>query len=350
MTDYPLDIIIPVWNSPVAVRAALASFATDSPMARLVMVNNGSERETEAILHEFAEALDDRALLLSTGRNIGTVAALNLGLSRSTAQFALVSNPFVRLPPGWFDPVLSLFEATPAAGAVCLRSDLGGGLEADHGSFATMVLRRELLQRTADFDAQMDGALWALRDFARRATACGFRTFWTCCRQLRAEQCQELGSLARRVQRETAARQLYLERWGTPTTYLLNCADSLPVDDVGCLKETLLAAARQGDLVTVTAASRLVRQLQQEGVAKLHENISLFPLPRLFAGKALRRVLERTAAADELAMLINTNGAIDSPLPRLTFAEFAARIQKRKERYYQGGVYARSHQPAAARS
>jgi len=31
------------------------------------MVNNGSERETEAILHEFAEALDDRALLLSTG-------------------------------------------------------------------------------------------------------------------------------------------------------------------------------------------------------------------------------------------------------------------------------------------
>jgi hypothetical protein len=51
MTPYPLDIIIPVWNSPVEVRAALASFVSASPMARLVMVNNGSERETESSIY-----------------------------------------------------------------------------------------------------------------------------------------------------------------------------------------------------------------------------------------------------------------------------------------------------------
>ena len=131
---------------PVEVRAALASFAADSPLARLVMVNNGREHETESILHEFAEALDDRALLLSTGRNIGTVAALNLGLvSSRSAPFALVTNPFVRLASGWFDPVMAVFERVSDAGAVSLRSGQGGNCEADHGSFTAMVLKKELL-------------------------------------------------------------------------------------------------------------------------------------------------------------------------------------------------------------
>lgn len=317
-------------------------------MARLVMVNNGSERETEAILHEFAEALDDRALLLSTGKNIGTVAALNLGLARSTARYALVSNPCVRLPAGWFDPVVALFEATAAVGAVCLCRDPGGHLEVDHGSFATMVMSRELLRRSGDFDPQMDGAVWALRDFARRATACGFRTFRVGCPHLTCENGQELGSPARREQREALARQRYLERWGERRTYLLLCTESLPVERSDDLKETLLAAARQGDRVTVIAGSQLSRLLVQEGVAMVHENISFLPLPRLFAARAARRARERLIAADPGAILISAHEIEDCRLPRLTFAQFAAAIQHRTETYYQEGYHARSHQPAIA--
>ena len=337
MTDYPLDIIIPVWNSPVEVRAALASFAADSPLARIVMVNNGSERETEAILHEFAEALDDRALLLSTGRNIGTVAALNLGLSRSSAPLALVTNPFVRLSPGWLDPVLSVFDQTAAAGAVCLRSSQGCTCEADHGSFTAMVLKRELFLRAAGFDEQMDGALWALRDFARKATASGYKTFSLCSRQLRCEAPQELGSQARREQRVSAARQLYAERWGAPGSYLLPCNDSLPGESIDSFRETLLTAARHGDRITVTAAAKQGRLLLQEGLSALHENITMLALPRFFPGRVMRRAVEGIVGDDAGAMVITDDTATTWSLGRLSYADFTANIRLRRDRYYQGG-------------
>ena len=143
MINYPLDIIIPVWNSPVEVRSALAAFSTDTPNSRLVIVNNGSDRETERILDEFAEALDDRVILISTERNIGTVAALNLGLGKSTAQFALIATPCTRLAPGWFDAVLSLFNRYPESGAVVLREKKGPSrcaeCEADSATFVSLV-------------------------------------------------------------------------------------------------------------------------------------------------------------------------------------------------------------------
>jgi hypothetical protein len=339
MTDYPLDIIIPVWNSPVEVRAALASFAADSPLARIVMVNNGSERETEAILHEFAEALDDRALLLSTGKNIGTVAALNLGLARSSAPFALVINPFVRMTAGWFDPVMSVFDRVIDAGAVCLRSGQAGAVEADHGSFTAMVLKRELFLNVAGFDEQLDGADWALRDFARKATACGFQTFSLGSRQLRCETQQEFGSQARREQRVSEARQLYIERWGLPGTYLLNCSDVLPGGSSDALREALLAAARQGDRLTVTAPGRTGRLLLQEGLSALHENITYLALPRFFPGRVLRRAVERIVSEDADARLIAEDAASPWPLSRLSFADFIASVKRRADRFYQGGVH-----------
>jgi glycosyltransferase involved in cell wall biosynthesis len=332
MTYYPLDIIIPVWNSPVAVRAALASFATDSPMARLIMVNNGSERETESILHEFAEALDDRALLLSTGRNIGTVAALNLGLSRSTAQFVLISNPYVRLSPGWFEQVQTVLDQADA-GAVRLRSNQGVNIEADFGSFAAMVLKRELLHKVTGFDEQMDNADWALRDFARRATAARFQTFSVGSGQLRLEQHQDLGSRARRELRERAARQLYVERWGEPAAYLFICGETLPCESSAIFRETLLAAARQGDRMTIMVAHKLGMVLAQEGFAALHENIAFLPMPRFFAGRALLKAVDRVVSKDAAVTMITADEASLS-LPRISFADFSGRIIERNTIFY----------------
>ena len=340
MTDHPLDIIIPVWNSPVEVRAALASFAADAPLARLVMVNNGSERETEAILHEFAEALDSRALLLSTGRNIGTVAALNLGLSRSTAALVMVTNPYVKMTSGWLDPVLTVFDQTIAAGAVCLRSKPGINIEVDSGSFAAMILKRELLLRTAGFDEEMDGALWALRDFVRKATACGYKTLSVCSRQFLVDKPLQLGSQARRLQRATAARQCYIDRWGEPGTYMINCTDSIPGDSIALFRDALLASARQGDRVTVAAASKILKLLAQEGISS-HENISFLPLPRFFADRALARAVERIVSEDAVAMMITADESIPfSSLKSSSFAEFTARVMRRTESFYQGGVHA----------
>jgi len=343
MTAYPLDIIMPVWNSPVEVRAALSSFVAASPTARLVMVNNGSERETESILDEFAEALDDRALLVATDRNIGSVAALNLGLSRSAAPLVLVTSPFARAKTGWFDGVATLFEEQAAAGSAILlnkgESAASRPIEADHGCFDAMVIRRSLYATAGGFDEGMDGGEWALRDFARRSLAFGFTTISLPGRDLKILQQRELGSASRREERVRLARESYVNRWGEPETYLLNCSESLFGLTVDALREALLQSSRQGNRLIVTAEGKIAKKLMESGFSAIHENVTFQPLPRLFTKKALGSIVARAAISEPSLTVISETALSDNELKSLSMTDFLLQLQQRCELYYQRGIH-----------
>jgi glycosyltransferase involved in cell wall biosynthesis len=343
MTDYPLDIIIPVWNRPFEVRSALASFASGSPMARLVMVNNGSERETESILDEFAEALDDRALLVESPRNIGTVAAFNFGLSRSTAPLILVATPFTRIDAGWFDSVSAFFERNSDAGSVTLLkntdSSSNDAIETDHGCFDAMILKKSLYDSVGGFDETMDGAEWALRDFARRSLASGYKTFSLFSRHLNLLEQSELGSASRRDARARLARESYIVRWGEPETFFLNCTEALFGSDIDTLKKALLDSARQGNRFVVAAESKVAKMLLINGFSSIHSSISFHSLPRFFSRKALDRLLERQAIAKTSTVIISETEISGENLKRVSFSDFLSQQQKRSELYYQRGTH-----------
>lgn len=343
MTAYPLDIIIPVWNRPVEVRAALASFVAASPLARLVMVNNGSERETESILHEFAEALDDRALLVAADRNIGSVAALNLGLSKSTAPLVLVTTPFTNVESGWFDAGATLFADHPDVGSATLRKNGGSSasvlMEADFGSFELMLLRRAIYDTVGGFDEAMDGGEWALRDFARRAFKFGFKTFSLPSRHINILEQRELGSALRREERISLARESYVSRWGEPLKFLLNCPESffgLPVDE---LKDALLHSARQGNRLILVVGSKIAKVLLVDGFSALHENITLQPLPRFFSSKSLARTVEQAASSEPLTFIVSETEIAGNSLQTISFTDFMALTKDCSERYYRRGTH-----------
>ncbi len=90
-----VDIIVPVWNNPFETRACLAAILEYSPEARLIIINNGSSRETELMLEEFSEPLGEHALFITCERNIGLVPAINRGLASSDADFAVIVRPQV---------------------------------------------------------------------------------------------------------------------------------------------------------------------------------------------------------------------------------------------------------------
>jgi predicted nucleic acid-binding protein len=344
MTVYPLDIIIPVWNRPVEVRAALASFVAASPMARLVMVNNGSERETESILEEFAEALDDRALLVATDRNIGSIAALNLGLSRASAPLVLVTTPFARVKAGWFDSVAVLFEQHATAGSAILldkgKSNTAQPIEVDHGCFEAMVLRRSLYEAAGGFDEGMDGGEWALRDFARRSLTLGQTTFALPGTYLTLLEYGELGSASRREERVRLARDSYVQRWGEPETFLLNVSESLFGLDIETLRAALLQSARQGNRLIVTADSMISKMLIKNSFAVIHENVTFQPLPRFFSKKYLHRIVERAVIAEPSIAVISEAEMFDNTLKSLSMADFLEQLHERSEFYSQRGSHA----------
>jgi len=341
MTANQLDIIIPVWNRPVEVRAALASFVAAAPLARLVMVNIGSERETESILHEFAEALDDRALLIAAERNIGAVAGLNLGLSRSNAPLALLVSPDTRLEPGWFTAVASLFAEHADAGSAAFRKSGGASpsapLEADYGAFEAMLVRRSLYAAAGGFDEGMDGGEWALRDFARRALISGYKTYSVGSRQVTFLPQRELGSAERREERKRLARETYIARWGEPATFLLNCPESLFGVEAEALKDALLASARQGNRVVTVAGRKAAKTLLAHGLSAIHENISFQPLPRFFPMKSLNREVEQVAGSASLKFLVSETEIAGHTLQTISFSDFLKLTESCRLCYYPKG-------------
>ena len=90
MNSPTIDILVPVWNNPFETRACLATILKHSTGIRLIIVDNGSSRETELMLEEFSESMGDQGLFIKSEKNVGLVAAINLGLARSDSDYTVI--------------------------------------------------------------------------------------------------------------------------------------------------------------------------------------------------------------------------------------------------------------------
>lgn len=301
MTDAIVDVIIPVWNRPEETRNCLVNLINHTPNARFIIVDCGSERDTERMLQEFADALDERALLMRDDSNIGFVRAANRGFESSEAPFlALVRNTSI-VKKGWFEPLLQ-FAHTHADAGILLPC-LDPGDPCDHprevlsGSFAAMAVRRELYGRIGGFDEGMDGGAWCLKDFTMRASSEGFRTVQVPGPPVSHHDEAPLGSEQRR--RETLSRSisLFRERWGEGGSFLVFVPKGVESSLLAQKLELLVEGARHGDRYTVLLPFALHQQALRQGLAALHENVQLVPLPRLALDGMKRRLYEKLLAA-----------------------------------------------------
>jgi hypothetical protein len=94
----------------------------------ILVVDNASSDGSEAIAAE-AEERNEVVSLLRSPTNRGYAGAVNLGLAEARGAYVAVLNMDVVVSPGWLDPLVSVLETTPGAGAVCplivLESDPG---------------------------------------------------------------------------------------------------------------------------------------------------------------------------------------------------------------------------------
>jgi GT2 family glycosyltransferase len=94
----------------------------------VLVVDNASSDGSDSIAEAAAERHDSVRLLRSP-TNRGYAGAVNLALAEARGDYVAVLNMDVVVGSGWLDPLISLLEATPDAGAVCplivLESDPG---------------------------------------------------------------------------------------------------------------------------------------------------------------------------------------------------------------------------------
>lgn len=338
---YPVDIVIPVWNRPVETRASLAALVDQSPDARIIMVNYGSERETERILEEFADALDDRAILVSTERNVGRVAALNHGIGLATARVVLIVHDGLAVDSIWLDPLLALMSERPDIGLALpvLNKQISATVtipyqEVEHGSLGLMAIRRELFSLVGGFDEHMDGGIWCLRDYSRRAERAGYRTIAVASCRTKIEEPQLLGSVTRREDRVRQGEQLYQQRWGIQRHFCF----ALVGPDTGIqshsVLQSLLTAARQGDRITLLADKLNYRQLTGDGFGALHAGISIESLPVLFTLRGLRKRLTLLGKDSPEMLFVNAAHGLDIDLPEICLADFERMIEDRSRKFF----------------
>jgi hypothetical protein len=304
MTTPSIDIIVPVWNSPFETRACLAAILDHSPEARLIIVDNGSSRETELMLEEFSEPLGERGLFIKSERNIGLVPAVNRGLARSDGAYSVIIRPHVLVTNGWLEaltdvardsrvgivsPVFSGSGASPLC-AVNNRRDCSL-LDTFTVSFSALLLKNEMRMQIGFFDERMDNGEWCLTDYVRRAWSKGYRTCATSRSLLVCGREAVFGSEERRQCQVRASRALYLGQWGASRHYGIyfgpDTDASLLVDAV----ETILEGSRQGHRFTLLLHHRQAREFRRCGWSCLHTGIDLVQLSMFMPQRDLVRKL-----------------------------------------------------------
>lgn len=310
-----IDILVPVWNNLFETRACLASILAHSSGVRLIIVDNGSSRETELMLEEFSETLGEQGLFIKSERNIGLVAAINMGLARSDSDYTIIVRPHVSVKPGWLDALVGTAEATGAGMVSPLFSGsdapnlpgLAPGcstMEACTVFFDTLLVRTEMRMVAGTFSEHLDGSEWCLKEYVRRVAAYGYRTCLTGLTCLSCAAGQQFGSPQRRNEIIQFSRAEYISRWGIARHYGVYFG---PTADAGSLDDCITAildGARQGHRFTLLLHRRQYAGFREMGWNGLHTGIDLLKISVFMPSRDLQRKVAalRAATPDLLAV------------------------------------------------
>lgn len=335
MTDAVIDVVIPVWNRTTETRSCLVNLINNTPDARLIMYDSGSDREAERLLQEVADSLEERALLMRDDTNIGFVKAANRGLARSDAPWLALVRNTTEVCAGWIEPLLDFAAQHPEAGILvpcCLPSESPcprGAMEVASGSFSVMVIKRELYRQIGGFDEGMDGGAWCLKDYSRRACSKGFLTFKVPGPCVSHQAQVQFGSERRRQENLERTLELFRERWGESKGYLLHVPKGVDLPLLRQKLDCLVKGARHDNRYSLLLPALTHKEALQEGLDLLHENIVLVPLPRIALDSGRRRLFEKILAQAPGAVAVTAVDGLAFPWSAsyISFSELCERIE-----------------------
>ena len=315
MSSPTVDIIVPVWNNPFETRACLAAILEYSPEARLIIVDNGSNRETELMLEEFSEPLGEHGLFITTERNIGLIPAINRGLARSDSDVAVIVRPHVIVTSGW---LAALLEAARTSGTGIVSPRFSGTaapllpmlvrgcsqMESCTVSTSALLLRGEMRMVAGLFDETLDGGEWCLRDYVRRVAGLGYRTSLIARPLLICGSEQNFGSAERQREMYIKSQVTYRERWGITHHVAVYFGGEATAVDLSDSVNAILEAARLGHRFTLLLHRRQYADFRSRGWHGLHTGIKISRLAPFFALRSLSQHMTvlRTESPDLIVM------------------------------------------------
>ncbi|MEM6680458.1 MAG: glycosyltransferase [Pseudomonadota bacterium] len=122
-----VDVVVCVHNSPEYVAPCLSSvLPTLGPADRLVIVDDGSEPETQAICEEILAQAPEKVQLIRREKGSGFCKAANAGMRQTTADTIIVLNSDTLVCADWIDRIDRCMAANWQIGIVGPLSNSGG--------------------------------------------------------------------------------------------------------------------------------------------------------------------------------------------------------------------------------
>jgi GT2 family glycosyltransferase/glycosyltransferase involved in cell wall biosynthesis len=122
-----VDVVVPVYNALEDVKKCLASLQrnTDGFNVRIIVVNDGSEKDTSEWLREFCKG-KPLFQLIEHAKNSGYTKAVNTGLKASSADYVVTQNSDTIVSKGWLTGLIRCMESAPSIGIVGPLSNAAG--------------------------------------------------------------------------------------------------------------------------------------------------------------------------------------------------------------------------------
>lgn len=118
LLTFRVDVVVPVYNALEHVQRCLQSIDshTDGYELRVVVVNDGSNKETTDWLRDFVSTNGQRFKLVENAQNVGYTKAANVGLRQTSAPFVVLLNSDTIVTNGWLKGLIRCLESAPKIG------------------------------------------------------------------------------------------------------------------------------------------------------------------------------------------------------------------------------------------
>ncbi len=306
------DIIIPVWNQLELTRDCIEYLVRNTRYPyRLVIIDNGSEKQTEEYLKELSRDNKLKVSLIRNETNLGFVKAVNQGLEISGADYVCLLNNDVLVSEGWLSEMVDVAESDTKIGIVNPdNKEVNSGsmnellrykseslkkcprrfTEVMAAMGFCMLIKRELILKIGLLDEIFGLGGWDDMDYSRRAWQAGYK----CIAAKRSfvvhrvhSSFNSLGKVRKRqVARQT--RALFWRKWGQIPRIAFIINKSL--DNESLFNKVYNNAhnlARNWNMVSFFLRESAI------SFEPRHESITLVKYPdRLFLLRCLRQIVQ----------------------------------------------------------
>lgn len=263
-TRKPVDIVLPVYNSPLQLQRCIGSLYsnTDAKMFHLILIDDASNEHTRTVIDKVVTGHSNIELIRHE-HNEGYLSAANHGLRASHADQVILLNSDVVLTPDWLSKLVSATRSDSRIGLVCPLSNRAENLSiAMPSGFSfldtaavisrvipqypdavtvvgfCLLITRSLIDAIGYFDPLFSPGYVEEADYQFKALGAGFRAVIADNIYIYHARSASFGSVTPHFQMNYP---LFLERWGTAYREALRTFEDS--DTLRSVREVLHAVA-----------------------------------------------------------------------------------------------------------